>query len=198
MHVIENAVDKELFFPKDKSECRMAWDLPKDAFIIGTAGALTHNRGVDVLIEAFLNFEEKNPNSLLLLAGPKNITIPKHQKIKYLGHLPFHKVPSMLNALDVAVICNRDNDFGRYCFPQKAREMMACHVPIVAADIGSMAMLFKHHPDWLYSPDDADSLEKAIEKRLIGGTAIYNHVLSWSEAGDMLDHVIALARRQIS
>jgi hypothetical protein len=39
--------------------------------------------------------------------------------------LPFEKVPLLLNALDVGVICNTAKNFDRYCFPQKAREVMA-------------------------------------------------------------------------
>ena len=107
---------------------------------MGTAGALHENRGIHHLFEAFALLKEEYANLHLALAGPrrKSMRIPSDPLIHDLGELPLDEVPAFLNALDVAVVCNLDNDFGRYCFPQKAREIMACDVPIIAARVGSM------------------------------------------------------------
>jgi glycosyltransferase involved in cell wall biosynthesis len=107
--------------------------------------------------------------------------IPQLPGIIDLGILPLDQVPILLNALDVAVICNRDNDFGRYCFPQKAREIMACQVPVVAARVGSMEELFCDHPSWLYDPDSAGSLAEALESRLNEPDTGYGYVPDWSD-----------------
>jgi len=99
------------------------------------------------------------------------------------------KVPLLLNALDVAIICNRENDFGSYCFPQKTREIMACNIPLIAARVGSMAELFKDHPEWLFAPDDVSDLTRVLENRLRDRRTGYKNVLSWSDIATELENI---------
>ena len=105
--------------------------------IIGTAGALTMNRGISTLFQAFEILKSRCPGLHLALAGPSDVSIPLNERIHDVGVLPLERVPVFLNALDVGIICNRAGAFGTYCFPQKAREMMACNMPIVAADLAA-------------------------------------------------------------
>lgn len=189
VYVIENAVRKDLFKPLDKQACRKELNLPRSALILGTAGALFRNRGIRTLFEAFERLRPKFPDLRLLIAGPRDIEIPREPGIIDLGVLPLEQVPLLLNALDVAVICNRENDFGRYCFPQKAREIMACHIPVVAARVGSMEELFGDHPTWLYDPDSAPSLARAAEGRLTEQEAGYGGVPDWSDSAVELERI---------
>jgi glycosyltransferase involved in cell wall biosynthesis len=188
--VLENAVRKDLFKPMDKQVRRRALGFSKDAVLIGTAGALTKNRGIEILLEAFKILEKKNDNIYLVLAGPRDIQIPPEANIQDLGILPLEKVPQFLNALDVAVVCNQKNSFGRYCFPQKTREIMACDIPIVAAKLGSMQELFADKPQWLYEPENAKSLATALEYRLHNQQTDYPIPPSWSDLADILESLI--------
>ena len=149
--IIENAVRKELFKSLDKADCRKALNIPQKAKLVGTAGGLSRHRGINILIEVFNFLKENEPNLHLALAGRPDVGIPKNANVHYYGMLDQSEVPLFINALDVAVICNRETDFGKYCYPQKAREIMACNIPLVAARVGSMAELFAEHPEWLYT-----------------------------------------------
>ncbi len=189
MYVMENGVREDLFEPLDKGVCRERLNLPRSSQIIGTAGAIFRNRGIATLFEAFERLKPKYPDLRLALAGPRDIGIPRSPGIIDLGILPLEKVPLLLNALDVAIICNRENDFGRYCFPQKAREIMACRIPLVAARVGSMKDLFKDCPERLYAPDSSHSLAQAIEKRLEDQRTDYETVPEWSDLALRLDTV---------
>ncbi len=188
--VLENAVRKDLFLPMNKKECRKALNLPQNVQVIGTAGALTHNRGIETLFEAFDILRKKNENIHLAVAGPRNIKIPRDAKIHDLGILPMEKVPLLLNSLDAGVICNQKNEFGKYCFPQKTREMMACNIPIVAAKIGSMEELFADRPEWLYEPGDSKSLAKALEFRLLNPQAEYEIPPDWTDLAVILEEIM--------
>jgi glycosyltransferase involved in cell wall biosynthesis len=157
--------------------------------LIGTAGAIFRNRGIGTLLHAFQALKPKFPALQLVLAGPRDIEIPQLPGITDFGILPVDEVPILLNALDVAVICNRENDFGRYCFPQKAREIMACQVPVVAARVGSMEELFCDHPSWLFDPDSALSLVKALERRLTEKDTGYGYVPDWSDLALELEKI---------
>jgi glycosyltransferase involved in cell wall biosynthesis len=187
--VIENAVRKDLFRPMDKMICRDALKLPQHARLVGTAGALDNNRGIQFLFQAFDLLSAKHPDLDLAIAGPRNMHIPRNNRIHDLGILPLEKVPLLLNALDVAIICNRENEFGRYCFPQKTREIMSCNVPLIAARVGSMAEMFADHPEWLFTPDVADDLARVIENRMMNQKTDYQEVFSWSDAATKLETI---------
>jgi glycosyltransferase involved in cell wall biosynthesis len=188
--VIENAVPKGLFRPLEKTACRASLGLPESAWILGSAGALTKNRGISSLLDAFALLRRKFPDLHLALAGPRDIKIPRHEGIHDLGILPYERVPLFLNALDVAAVCNLDNDFGRYCYPQKAREIMACAIPLIAARVGSMEELLSGHPSWLFEPGDETDLARAVGDRLKDRSTDYGRIPSWADLGEKLESLI--------
>ena len=53
IYPVEFAVRTDLFRPLDKMRCRKMFDLPLNARIVGTAGALYKIREVDLLLAAF-------------------------------------------------------------------------------------------------------------------------------------------------
>lgn len=189
VYVIENAVRKDLFKPMIKKTCRDVLKLPQNARLVGTAGALDRNRGIQFLFEAFDMLKTKHLDLHLVLAGPRNMRIPFDNRVHDLGILPLEKVPVLLNALDVAIICNQENEFGRYCFPQKAREIMACDIPLIAARVGSMAEFLKDHSEWLFNPDDASNMSRVLENRLGDRRTGYEKVLSWSDVATELEKI---------
>jgi teichuronic acid biosynthesis glycosyltransferase TuaC len=188
--VLENAVRNDLFFPMDKKSCRASLKLPPNSQLIGTAGSLKDNRGIGSLYGAFELLKDRYPDLHLVLAGPRKGNLPRVDRIHDLGILPLEKVPLLLNALDVAVICNRNSEFGKYCYPQKAVEIMACDVPLIAARVGSMARLFKDRPEWLFTPDSHQDLAAALERRLAHRDTNYTNVPSWKNAADRLEDLM--------
>jgi glycosyltransferase involved in cell wall biosynthesis len=193
--VIENAVRKDLFRPLNKKHCRKFFDFPSDALIIGTAGALYKKREVDLLFKAYLKLSKKIHNLHLVIAGPRDshLRIPSGKKIHDAGILSFEEVPKFLNALDIAVICYADDRYGKYCFPQKTREIMECNVPLVGARVGSLKEIFSDKPEWLYEPGSATSLAKVIENRIANRNTSYEESPSWLAMAKIFNTVIEYA-----
>lgn len=187
--VIENAVPKGIFYPRDKLECRRELGLPCKGFFIGTAGAISKSRGIEVLFDAFQSLTNKDPNIRLALAGQadKDLVLPQSNRIHYFGVLPPNKVPILLSALDVQVICNKNSEFGRYCFPQKFYEAIACRTPVVAADIGSMPKMLEQYPDHLFEPGNAQDLERLVLQLMRRPSSMDLNAATWDTRGDELD-----------
>lgn len=166
--VIVNGVRGDLFRPLPRAECRMQLGLPHDARIIGCAGAMDGSRGIADLFEAFILLAATDPALYLVFAGPRDATPARyrHPRIIDLGTLAWERVPQLINALDVAVICNRDSSFGRYCFPLKLYEAVACGVPVVAAAVGDVQDMLRGSPHALYPPGDLPLLADAIRRQL--------------------------------
>jgi len=187
--LLENSVRTDLFFRRDRIASRKQLGLPEEAIIIGTAGALDKSRGIHVLFRAFNSLKKYQPMLRLALAGPRSRwnPIPAGPPILDLGTLPLETVPVLFNALDVAIICNRDSAFGRYCFPQKAYEIIACRVPLVAAAVGSMKELLGDYPQCLYQPESPASLAQAIERQLEAKTVLDIAAPSWGDSAKKLE-----------
>ena len=187
--VIENAVNTDVFYPRNKNAAREIFNLPKNAKIIGTAGALDEGRGIDNLYTAFDNLYKDIPDLYLVVAGTGDRDHPifKHPNIRDLGVLPNKDVAVFLNSLDVAVICNKDSDFGRYCFPQKAHEILASKVPLVSAKVGAMKALLKDNPECLYDPLNPLDLARKIAIQLKTPTNLELPVNTWAIQAEKLE-----------
>jgi glycosyltransferase involved in cell wall biosynthesis len=166
--VLGNAVRKDVFRPRPKHEARAALGLPGEARLVGTAGAIMAQRGVNALFEAFLRLAEEDPALWLVHAGPADGTPAcyPHPRIIDLGVLAHERVPDLFSALDVAVVCNLDSAFGRFCFPQKFFEILACGTPVVAAAVGDVGDLLEARADCLFSAGSAADLERCIRSQL--------------------------------
>jgi len=163
-----STVDKSVFHARDRNACRTALGLPADAQLVGTAGGLYRDKGILALYAAWRSLEQAHPDLHLVLAGPyeKGTPPPSGPRVHYLGALAHDRIAELFCALDVGVICILDTPFGRYCFPQKAYEMLACNLPVVAADVGAMRTLFADVPNALYAMDDPVALARNIEASL--------------------------------
>jgi glycosyltransferase involved in cell wall biosynthesis len=74
-----------------------------------------------------------------------------------------------------------DTPFGRYCFPQKAYEMLACGLPVVAADVGAMGHLFAQAPQCLYRVGDAGDLAEKLRMQLAAPVLPQVDIEDWRE-----------------
>ncbi|MGH7797638.1 MAG: glycosyltransferase [Candidatus Binatia bacterium] len=186
--VIENGVRKELFYPQDPNLCRQQLGLPANAKIVGTAGALDHSRGIETLFKAFEQLSAEVDDLHLVLAGPRQrgMSIPAGPRVHDLHELPHAEVPLLCNSLDVAVVCYHHSAQGEYSFPQKAYEILACRVPLVAAAVGSMNELLLNYSDCLYEPEDSASLASAIRRQLQAKTVIEMPTPTWADSAKQL------------
>ncbi len=190
IYPIEFGVRSDLFRPMDRLHCREQLGLPANATIIGACGALYKNRNIFVLIEAFTKLQHRYPGLHLALAGPRDAVFPANPNIHDCGVLPYEAVPIFLNALDIGVICYPNDAFGRYCFPQKTREFMACNIPLLVAAAGSLKDLLKDHPEWLYEPDNVAQLADRIEYRLKDRKTGYDPPTTWDDLASRLEHIL--------
>jgi teichuronic acid biosynthesis glycosyltransferase TuaC len=189
IELIENAVPKGLFQAMDQTNCRRELELPVNGILIGTAGAISKSRGIETLFRAFEILAKERSDVHLILAGScdKGISLPRNSRVHYLGMLPPKKVPVFLSTLNAAVICNRESSFGKYCFPQKFYESVACGVPVVAAGTGSMLELLKDTPEHLFEPDNVDNLVSVLRRQIESPLALPLEVPTWTTLGNRLD-----------
>jgi glycosyltransferase involved in cell wall biosynthesis len=188
---IESTINPDDFYPMDKHTARRALGLDIHATYIGTAGALFANRGIGTVYAAFLRLLKARPDVKLLLAGALDpgLPPPDHDNVIYLGDRPHADMKDFYNALDIAFNYMNDDDFGRYSFPQKAYEMLACRIPVLSARVGVFADLLAQDR-FLYSPGDDNELQEKILALLADPVVPVLRIPSWAEQAERMNAVI--------
>jgi len=197
--VIGNAIDKNLFYSRDLFKCRDHFGLLKNIKIIGTAGRLFEKRGINNLYRAFEELAQLNPNLYLAVVGvgPRDDRVFQHPNIIDLGVLAYDEIPFFFNMLDVAIICNKNNDFGLYCYPQKANEILACEIPLVAANVGVMTDMLSEHKEHLFDSENWRDLVGKIQQQLFHPKKLKIRCDIWSEQAKKMEDLMAMTVKEI-
>ncbi len=176
-----SSVDLAVFHRGDRREARQRLGLPLDARLIGTAGGLYRDKGVEPIYAAWPQLASRMPDLQLVLAGPyrEDFPPPGGDRVHYLGNLSHDRVADLFRALDVGIISVLDTPFGRYCFPQKAYEMLACGLPVAASNVGAMTELFSTTRELLFEPGSADGLTSALLTQLMRPIATDAQIMDW-------------------
>jgi len=191
-----STIDKNIFLSGNKIDARKKLRLPLDVPLIGTAGGLYRDKCVDVIYQAWKILEKERLDLHLVLAGPyqEDCAPPVGDRVHYLGALPHHDIAKLFQALDVGIISILDTLFGRYCFPQKAYEMLACHLPVVVANVGEMNHLFKDFPQALFEAGHANDLVLKIRQQLQSPQQPYIVVADWATIIQRLEPMIRVLK----
>lgn len=196
--VLGNAVDTKQFRAMPKNTARSELGLPENAILIGTAGAIQANRGIETLIAAYTKIAPSIDNLYLVLAGPKDNTLDRfsHPGITYMGVLPTQSVPFFWNALDVAIVPNKDSEFGRYCYPQKLQEIIACGTPLVASCVGEVLNILRDYPACLTPPNSSEAMGSRIASQIEQRISVkQNEIRTWDDRANELSNFMEIVLR---
>ncbi|NEX15669.1 MAG: glycosyl transferase family 1 [Halochromatium sp.] len=185
---LESTIDPERFQPCDGASARARLGLPAQARIVGISGSLSPNRGIERIYRVFVRLLEQDSSLQLVLAGDlhRRAPPPNHPRVRFLGRLPHGAMADFFSALDLALVPMIDTDFGRYAFPQKAYEILACGTPLLTARIGALARTLAPWPACLYTPEDEEDLERQIKQQLRHPVRPRLMIPSWSDQAGQL------------
>jgi len=192
--VIESGFDPQLFYPRDRAWCRQQLGLPVGSRIIGTAGALHRSRDIESLFHAYAMLAQTDEDLHLALAGPreKGLRIPSGPRIHDLQQLPHDKVPLLMGSLDVGVVSYKNSPQGRFSFPQKLYEMLACRTPLVAAAVGCAREVMRELPQCLFEPKNPIDLARAVSFQLTHHRIPDGAVPTWQAMAGELERFFGL------
>lgn len=163
--VVPMAADP-MFTPHDPLAARRELGLPTDAPLVGYCGGWARNRGTDILIEAFRLVRSMLPCARLVLTGKPPPHALAEPGVHALGYVEDVKLPVVLSALDVACIITADTAFGRYSYPAKLCEAMACNVPVVATATDPVRWMLDDDERFLAPTGNASAIAERIRVRL--------------------------------
>jgi len=187
-----NGVSKKRFFPIDKVACRKKLNLPEHCRLLGIAGALYKDHGINTIFDGFGKLSKDYPDIHLAVAGPRDINIPDLPKIHDLRFLSHNNIPIFYNALDLAIISNKDSLQYSYGFPIKTFEILACQTPLIATKMGPLEQFLKEYPQNLYEQENINSFISAVQEQLSNPTKIKIPIITWNDLAKELESLLKL------
>lgn len=195
VEIIPMAADPD-FQPLERQACRRELGLRADARLIGYVGSWARNRGTNMLIDAFRRARELQPDLNLLLSGRPPPEVLAEPGVVGTGYVADVHLPALINALDVACVITADTSFGRYSYPAKLCEAMACGVPVVATATEPVRWMLGMRTEYLVPMGDAKAFAARISDSLALPRADYGPRPTWVAQAERLDRLLTSAQAQ--
>jgi glycosyltransferase involved in cell wall biosynthesis len=188
-HVISMAADPE-FIPLDRRESRRHLGLDPDAELIGYIGSWSKNRGSSMLLDAFRKLRSHRPGLRLVISGRPPEKILQEPGVLGTGYVADAKLPALINALDIACVITANTRFGRYSYPGKLCEAMACQVPVMATSTGPVDWMLGGRMQHLTPPGDVASFAQKSQELLSRPVNDYGARITWEAQAQKLSRLL--------
>jgi len=164
--VIPNAVDIEIFKPKNKIMLRKKYKIPieKKIILCLAADLEDERKGVKIFFESLKYIDAKN---WLVVTAGKVIDYDKKIKevdveIRQMGYIEGkNNISDIYNLADIFCISSLDDNF-----PTTVLEAMACGIPVVGFDVGGIPEQVTDDCGFMVKSKDVGALGEAMESFL--------------------------------
>jgi sugar transferase (PEP-CTERM/EpsH1 system associated) len=167
IRIIRNGVDTQRFQGHSRREARLRLGVPRDAFLLGTAGRLAEVKDHATLLEALRLLAEEKVRVCAVIAGDGPLKSAIESRIqslglqdcvRLLGHRP--DIETVLAALDVFVLSSRSEGL-----PMAILEAMASGVAVISTRVGGVAeVVTEGATGLLIEPGSPHALAAAIRQ----------------------------------
>ena len=147
--------------PLDRDAARVALQLPPWGLVAGWIGRVSHEKAVDVFIDALSSISDRVISAAIIGDGPERASQQARAdalapgRFQWLGALP--DASRYYAAFDVFVMSSRAEGL-----PMVLLEAMAARIPIVATAVGGIPDLLSAEEGVLVPPGDTKALASAI------------------------------------
>ena len=171
VHVIRNGVDCDRFKPDADAgkSVRDELGLPSDSQLVGLVAALRSEKNHCMLVDTAAKMKDSFPSAHWLIVGdgPERENIENRarelnvaDRIHMLGTR--HDTPRIVSALDVFSLCSLNE-----ASPVSILEALACGVPVVSTDVGSVSeSVIEGKTGHLVPSEDVDAFAAAVSRLL--------------------------------
>lgn len=163
-----NVFNPELVSEKQTADLRSSLGISEKDFVVGFCGRICKEKGIRELIDGFRTFNQKNPNSKLLLVGPYDARdilpdeykkeIEQNPNIIFTGLTEKALLPQYYSIMDVFVFPSYREGFGMCVI-----EASAMKVPILVSRSHGCIDSIQEHETGEYIDISAESISNGLE-----------------------------------
>lgn len=167
--VIPNGIELERFTRVGRAAARARVGLPTEGRVVVCVSRLSHEKGVDVLIDAVARLQTRDVRVIVVGDGPEETSLVDRaqaagvaDRVVFAGSRPHDEVPLWISAADVAVLSSRKEGY-----PNAVVEYLACGRPVVATRVGGVPeILTSRELGTMVEPENAIALAAGIDEAL--------------------------------
>nr|WP_106783682.1 glycosyltransferase [Lysinibacillus timonensis] len=168
--VMSMGIDRNMFQkPTSKTEVAIKLGMDPNRVNFLFVGNIIREKGVEELITAFNQLNEKYPDqaALYCIGSTKDASFTEHvkqiagsnQNVQFIEPMPQKELAEYFQAANVFVLPSYIEGLGLV-----ALEAMSCGTPVIASDVGGLHYMLRDGAGVLVPPKDADSLYIELEK----------------------------------
>jgi teichuronic acid biosynthesis glycosyltransferase TuaC len=175
--MVPNGFRGEVFFPRDRDECRRQLDVPVDKKILFNISNIIPTKGHSYLIEAMDRVRKEHPNIICYIAGRGPLLAEYEQEVHargldeqvhFLGWIPDEMIPLWIGASDLCVLPSLAEGNPIVMF-----EALGCARPFLGTRVGGIPeIIHSEQYGLLCDPGDVACL---VEKIISGCTRNWDH-----------------------
>jgi glycosyltransferase involved in cell wall biosynthesis len=198
---VPHAIDTKKFGPEALPTVRAQLRLGRDAFVVGYAGALTRDKGVDQLIRAFARLQHRSQLRLLIAGEGADrrgfedlVSALKLSNVVFLGALDYQDMPGFMVSLDLYVMPSLTETL-----PTTVLEALGTGTPVMSTGVGGTGEFLQGGLGILLRDPRAKTIAAAIDQwvdrreelRQIGSIGQRRVLLehSWDKTGPLTEEV---------
>ena len=167
--VIPNGIEIERFAILARDAARRRVGLPAEGRLIVCVSRLSHEKGVDVLVDAATHLQTRDARVVIVGDGPEEAALKERamragisERVVFAGARSHDEVPAWIAAADVAVLSSRKEGY-----PNALVEYLACGRPAVATRVGGVPeILVSPALGTMVEPENAPALAAALDEAL--------------------------------
>jgi len=198
---VPHAIDAGKFGPGALPTVRAQLRLGRDAFVVGYAGALTRDKGVDQLIRAFARLQQRSQLRLLIAGEGADrrvfedlVSALKLSNVVFLGALDYQDMPGFMASLDLYLMPSLTETL-----PTTVLEALGTGTPVMSTGVGGTGEFLQGGLGILLRDPRAKTIAAAIDQwldrreelRQMGNTGQRRVLLehSWDKTGPLTEEV---------
>jgi glycosyltransferase involved in cell wall biosynthesis len=182
---VPHAIDTKKFGPGALPTVRAQLRLGRDAFVVGYAGALTRDKGVDQLIRAFARLQHRSQLRLLIAgegvdrrAFEDLVSALRLSNVIFLGALDYEDMPGFMASLDLYVMPSLTETL-----PTTVLEALGTGTPVMSTGVGGTAEFLQGGLGILLRDPRAKTIAGAIDQ--------------WADRREQLRQMASIGQRRV-
>ncbi len=168
----QHGVDPSVFCRRPASRFREGWRT--EGPVIGYAGRLVPEKGIDTLLSAFDRLTQ--PATCVIAGNGPEFGLLKQfaartkraRDIYFLGSIPHEQMPELLSAFDILVLPSRTTPRWKEQFGRVLVEAMACGVCVVGSDSGAIPSVIGS-AGWVFRENNVSTLTTILSDLVSDG-----------------------------
>lgn len=172
-----DAVDEEVYHPRDKAICRTEWGWLPSQIIMVFHGVLHPNKNLSFIINSLPDIVADHPDFFLMILGNgpeedrlkmQTMDLQLESHIQFMGYTPPRHVATALCAGDIGLVTRRGDPGDHLVITSVLGHCLASGLPVLASRQKGISEIIEHGKNGLlFEPEDTKDFKAQLNSLIV-------------------------------